>query len=193
MLFASLLLLWAAASLIQPPTVAVDLIATAMSCVLILHFCNDDRGAIVPMLAWPVRAPGGWRTTVFVAIVLFPLIGGYLWFAGQLGFPIPTSQERQPHMPMSLIVILSCVVAPSIEELCFRGYMLGKLTRALGVRDALIIQAALFSVLHLAPVSFVSHFIIGLALGYLARTTKSLYPPIAVHAAWNSLVILYDF
>ena len=93
---------------------------------------------------------------------------------------------------MWLIVVLSCVVAPIFEELCFRGYILGKLTRALGPTDALVIQAALFSVLHLAPIIFVSHFLMGLAFGYLARAAKSLYPPMALHAAWNSLVILSE-
>jgi membrane protease YdiL (CAAX protease family) len=192
MLFTSLLLLWGGASLIQPPTQTVELAVIAMDCALILHFCSSDRRAILPLLAWRKWVSGAWKTTILVAVVLFPLLAAYFWFAEHLGFPIQSSQEQQPHLSMWLIVVLSCVVAPIFEELCFRGYILGKLTRALGPTDALVIQAALFSVLHLAPVIFVSHFLMGLAFGYLARATKSLYPPMALHAAWNSLVILSE-
>jgi membrane protease YdiL (CAAX protease family) len=38
-------------------------------------------------------------------------------------------------------------------------------------------------------VIFPSHFFIGLVLGLLRRWTGSLYPGIAVHAAWNARVI----
>lgn len=192
LLFGLLLLIWGGASLVQPPTLTFDLAVTALGCALILFFCNEDRRAIFPMLRWRAWPPGAWRRTILAALVLFPSLAAYFWFAEHLGFPVPSLQEQQPHLPMWLIVVLACVVAPIFEELCFRGYILGKLARALGSTDALIIQAALFSVLHLAPVSFVSHFLIGLALGYLARTTKSLYPPIALHATWNTLVILSE-
>ena len=144
------------------------------------------------MLVWRAWAPDALRTTVLTMLVLFPFLLGYFWVVERLGFTIPSLQELEPHMPMALLIILSCVVAPVAEELGFRGYMLGKLERALGPTDAMVIQAALFSVLHLSPMSFVSHFVIGLALGHLAFATKSLYPSMAVHAAWNALAIFAD-
>lgn len=191
-LFAALLFLWGSISLIQPPSVLVDLSGTAVSCALILQFCNQDRQRILPMLAWGSWTPDFVRRMVLTTLVLFPFLVGYFWFVERMGFEVLTTQELEPHMPTTVIVITSCLVAPVAEELCFRGYILGKLERTLGPTDALVIQAALFSVLHLAPMSFVSHFIIGLALGQLARTTRSLYPSMAVHAAWNALVLLTE-
>lgn len=85
----------------------------------------------------------------------------------------------------------SRVLHPSLfEELAFRGIIQTQLERLLGTRHALLVQAALFSVLHLLPMMFVSHFVMGLAFGYLRRRTASLYPGMILHASWNSLVIV---
>ena len=54
--------------------------------------------------------------------------------------------------------------------------------------EALVVQAALFSVVHLLPLVFVSHFVFGLLLGQVRRWTKSLYPCVALHALWNASV-----
>ena len=62
------------------------------------------------------------------------------------------------------------------EELAFRGVIQSGLTSVVRSREAWLIQAALFSVLHLSPVVFPSHFVMGLTFGYLRLKSRSLYP-----------------
>jgi membrane protease YdiL (CAAX protease family) len=66
-------------------------------------------------------------------------------------------------------------------------------TRLAGVltqTEAWIVQAALFSVLHLSPLIFVTHFGMGLMLGWLRDWSKSIYPGMLLHAAWNAVVVV---
>jgi hypothetical protein len=91
--------------------------------------------------------------------------------------------------PRWLGVALVCVVAPLSEELAFRGYVLARLSRVLKPRDALVLQAALFSALHLAPLSLPSHFVLGLVFGHVRARTGSLLPSVLLHVAWNAAAV----
>src|SRR5579859_7343479 len=67
-------------------------------------------------------------------------------------------------------------VEPGVfEEIAFRGIIQTKLSRILSVKEALIIQAALFSILHLNPMIFVSHFVMGLLLGWVRLRSGHVY------------------
>ena len=88
---------------------------------------------------------------------------------------------------------LLIVAFPAIfEEIAFRGLILSGLDRLMKPREALVVQAAAFSVLHLAAAVFVSHFGIGLLFGFLRRKTGSLVPGIVLHALWNSWVLIEE-
>ncbi|MHC4983492.1 MAG: lysostaphin resistance A-like protein [Planctomycetota bacterium] len=92
----------------------------------------------------------------------------------------------------AVIVLLVCVQPPIIEELAFRGVILARLTHILGSRDAVIVSAAMFMVLHLAVFSFPHLLLMGLVLGYLRIRSGSLYPCMAMHFTHNLLVILAE-
>jgi len=79
------------------------------------------------------------------------------------------------------------------EELAFRGVIQTALESVLDRREAWLIQGALFSVLHLTPLSFPSHFLMGLCFGYLRTRSRSLYPGMLLHATWNALVLMAEF
>ena len=55
--------------------------------------------------------------------------------------------------------------------------------------ETLIVQATMFSVLHMDPAIFASHFFFGLVVGWLRRFTRSLCPGMLVHAAWNAAIV----
>jgi len=88
--------------------------------------------------------------------------------------------------------VLIAVVPPITEEVAFRGVILEGLKRFMRPIDALLLQAAMFSVLHLSPIIFVSHFAFGLGLGYVRERTQRLLPCIVLHAAWNSWVLVEE-
>ena len=86
-------------------------------------------------------------------------------------------------------------VLPAIcEELLFRGWTLSALQGggAAGGRTAWAvgIQAGLFAVFHLLPERMPQTFVLGLVLGAIVVTTRSLLPAIACHLAHNSMPLV---
>jgi membrane protease YdiL (CAAX protease family) len=83
-------------------------------------------------------------------------------------------------------------VQPAIfEELTFRGVVLDGLRGSLSTREAVVVSAILFTILH-CQVFGVAHLLaIGLTLGWLRVRTGSLLPGMVVHFGHNALCVLY--
>ncbi len=84
-------------------------------------------------------------------------------------------------------VISVIVVAPFIEELFYRGLIFTSIEKVSGPLIALILQAALFSVMHEQPLYYVRFFIFGLITGYLFYKSKSILPGVIFHGAINMM------
>ena len=82
-------------------------------------------------------------------------------------------------------LLLVALLVPVIEELVFRGLLLGGLSRHLSFGWANALQAALFAVIHDDPHRLPFYFAMGLTTGWLTRKTRSLAPAIALHALNN--------
>ncbi len=93
---------------------------------------------------------------------------------------------RTRTLPLASAVLVVIVMPATFEEIAFRGFMMNRLAQVATKNDAPILQAVLFAVAHLLPFAFISHFALGLALGWIRRQTNSLYPCIAAHALWNT-------
>lgn len=134
----------------------------------------------------------GFGYTLLVACVGAPgLLLGF-WILNLLGFPPFRGYFDsfvQYHVPITDCFIAIAVVTPIGEELLFRGVIQPKLGRMLEPREALIVQAAVFSAMHLQPVILVTHFFMGLGFGFLRQRTRSIFPGILLHAAWNAFVL----
>jgi membrane protease YdiL (CAAX protease family) len=119
---------------------------------------------------------------------------GYFWLLGRLGVPIAPAGGtfREAGWPLWATFLMISAVPAVFEELAFRGVIQSSLERVLNARDAWLIQAALFSVLHLSPLMFPSHFLMGLCFGYMRKRSRSVYPGMLLHACWNALVLLQE-
>ncbi len=78
-------------------------------------------------------------------------------------------------------------VGPLVEELLFRGVILGGLLSHYRARWALIGSAVLFGAVHLNPWQFVPAFGMGLLSGWLVVRTRSLWPSVTLHMGYNAL------
>ena len=65
----------------------------------------------------------------------------------------------------------------------------GRLQALLGRREALLLTAILFTLVHLSPVVFPLHFGLGMYLGWLRLRSGSLLPGMLLHFTYNGLVI----
>ena len=137
-------------------------------------------------------------TTLLVVAALICSLGFaqvYTMAALALGWDFLTP----PELPDGLLlpggwVVFSAVAlavwTPVAEEVFFRGFILRGLANRWGFAPALIVSAAVFSALHLAPALLLPVFVTGLLLGFLYQRTGSLWPCIAVHAAQNLVAVL---
>lgn len=91
-------------------------------------------------------------------------------------------------------VILSTAVQPAIiEELAFRGVVLGGLRRVLSTFEAVVVSALMFMTLHLSPARFPHTLALGLVAGTLRVRSKSIFPCMALHFTHNFLCIAVEW
>ena len=163
--------------------------------IIIIAFVAFDFEAIAPLLGRPRLAPGSTPQIVIVIIVWVCVLKLYFFALPHLGIHTEALSKRfvDAHWPLASIFILISIAPAIFEELAFRGYIQSKVERIVGPNEAIAIQAGMFAVAHFLPLIFISHFIMGLGLGWIRTKTKSLYPGMLMHATWNAIVLLQEF
>lgn len=142
---------------------------------------------------------------VYAAPVL--LIAGLL---ARLAVQLVGAEPPSPLPPtgtssgLVLHLLAGALVAPVIEELFFRGFVLTAWRRTVGTAAAIGLSSLLFVIAHvlsvggetfgeairLAFVAGVVRLPVALVLGWLYVRTGSLWAPIGLHAAYNAVLIL---
>eukprot|EP00252_Welwitschia_mirabilis_P000891 TRINITY_DN10888_c0_g1_i1.p1 TRINITY_DN10888_c0_g1~~TRINITY_DN10888_c0_g1_i1.p1 ORF type:complete len:367 (-),score=40.50 TRINITY_DN10888_c0_g1_i1:251-1318(-) len=82
------------------------------------------------------------------------------------------------------------ILAPIFEETVFRGYLMASLTKWFPTYVAVLLSAGVFALAHFTPGGFPQLFVLGTILGFGYAQTQNLLTPIAIHAFWNSGVII---
>ena len=77
------------------------------------------------------------------------------------------------------------LVIPFLNELFFRGVILGWLADRLPAKSALVISALVFSTFHLSWDFFLSVFVLGLIFGWIYQRARSIWPCVVAHGAYN--------
>lgn len=78
-----------------------------------------------------------------------------------------------------------CVLAPVIEEILMRGFLLGGLSVRYEKWLALLVSSLLFALLHFNMVQTLSAFVCGVVLGILYLYTGSVFCCILTHMGYN--------
>lgn len=89
-------------------------------------------------------------------------------------------------------IFTTVLLAPVIEEIIYRGFILGSLRRC-GDAVAIIVSALLFGLEHGNMAQLPYAFIYGLVLAYFVVKTNSLYTGIFLHVVNNALAVLTDY
>jgi uncharacterized protein len=169
-------------------------IVSGIDALIVFSFAAFRFREIAPLLGRPTFDPQRVLILAVLALSFFAVFNAYFTFLKWTGMPIIrlAGGYEKAGWPTASMFILVSLLPALVEELAFRGVIQCSLERVTGERQALFIQAALFSVLHLLPMMFVSHFFMGLCFGYMRLRSKSLYPGMALHAAWNAFVLLKE-
>jgi membrane protease YdiL (CAAX protease family) len=144
------------------------------------------------------RRFGGGSFNIGAAALVFGLaIGLYFLITGVFAltditrfFPsYQTVEDAITAGSLPLRIIAIGVAAPVVEELCFRGVTLNRLSNK-KIWLAVLIQAALFGILHLNILQGLYAGIIGAVFGYIYVRLKSLWYPVIAHMAFNMLGVV---
>lgn len=124
------------------------------------------------------------------------LIAGWvLDLFGSMGFDFYIGVENDlPTDTAGIIMyVVSVAVVPGfIEELLFRGCVMGVLKRYNAVY-AVTLSAMLFAAMHCAVQQFFYAFCAGLVFGWIAYRTGRLWPGMLIHMLNNALSVLYEY
>jgi hypothetical protein len=95
-----------------------------------------------------------------------------------------------------LLIVMTVVLAPIMEEWLFRGVVFRALSEGgrwggsrTGVVVGVVASAALFALAHAEVVQFAGLFLLGLVLATLLWRTKRLVPSIVTHMSFNGVAI----
>lgn len=148
---------------------------------------------------------GGWWILAWlglgVAIIPFRLAVGvlvYLATGGSLQDFMAGSESDfvvigYPLLGGIPVIFLVGVIAPIVEEMVFRGVLYTWLRKHGGVIVATVISSVLFGLVHANVAQGVAAFIMALTLALAYEHTRSLWVPIAMHIANNTLVFSFAF
>jgi uncharacterized protein len=162
--------------------------------VLIIAFAVPMWRYLAATLA-PQRLAARWMgIALLAAALLLAFIHLYLAGASLLGIEEISmlDQYEASEWPLWSAMLLIGFSPAVFEELAFRGILYERLLRVGGPREALVVQAAMFSIIHLLPASFISHFILGLVLGWLRQRSGSLWPGMAAHWIYNTTLLAIE-
>ena len=122
---------------------------------------------------------------ILVAHVLSYLVvvPRFLAFPSTANDPVE-AYTRRPFGTLA-IVVLAGVVAPLLEEFLFRGWLQRTLERRHAATFAIVVTAVAFSAVHLDTFGFVIRLSFGLLVGYVAFASRSVWPGVVLHAAYN--------
>lgn len=102
----------------------------------------------------------------------------------------PPDFSYSPESPFfsAVLLLYACVIAPTLEELIFRGYILRFLQR-FGNGFAILFSSLLFAFYHFDLTQLLPAFVMGCLFGYLAVRCESVLPVIVIHVLNNVVAI----
>jgi membrane protease YdiL (CAAX protease family) len=146
--------------------------------------------------------PSGLELLVAGALgVIIHVPVGYLSALVERGYPtsraalqveLQVLTPSSPAMAVGMFVSAALIVA-FIEELYFRGALFTALGRSNPAFVAVWTTAVAFALAHPKPRDWAALFVVALVLGELRRHARSIWPGIALHAAFNATTLLFVF
>lgn len=137
---------------------------------------------------WP-DLPVGAALGAMTQLVLVPLL--YLPFQGvideeDLSGPARELFDRVDGAGLVAMAVGVIVVAPIVEELFFRGLLLGAIRARWGTAAAVIGSSLVFAATHFQPLQLPALAVAGAVFAGAAVRTGRLGPAVAVHAGFNA-------
>jgi len=128
---------------------------------------------------------------IMLAGYLVNIISSYFKVSPDIQDVVKWVLDEDSTFVLTILAFFGTVIAPVMEEIIFRGFLIPALKGRLGVRYAILISAAIFAAVHMDKFAFLQIFILGILLGYLYEKTQSIAASVVVHILHNSLTITF--
>jgi uncharacterized protein len=132
---------------------------------------------------------------VLLLLPLIVLLDAALILVLQAIFPL-SSWEHAAFSGMGSVtlpaLIATCLIAPVVEEMLFRGILLRAFLERYPRGLAIGYSALYFGAAHLNIYQFFLAFFLGLLLGWLYERSRSLVPCMVLHGALNTTVVVWS-
>jgi len=132
-----------------------------------------------------------WLVSLGLLLALFLLVQLVGLLAPEL-FRDLMAAYRNEALGLTFAILQIGPLTAVAEELLFRGVILSGLLATFPERTAIIVSALMFATLHLSPLNFIHTSAMGVVYAVLAIRSRSLWPSIGLHTAWNIAVLLID-
>lgn len=144
-----------------------------------------------PVELWSNVTPAGLLLAAACAVEAFLLMDCCLDPLLERAFPksdaaYQEALERLARSPAASLLRV-CLLAPVVEEILMRGFVLDGLRGSCGAAAALLVSSLMFAVLHFNMVQTLSALVCGLGLGLLYLKTGSVFCCILAHGGYNLL------
>ncbi len=128
---------------------------------------------LVPLISWP-----------FVVLIAHKSLS-------DLG-ETATKLTEKAHDPLGvvLLVLIVAIGAPIVEELFYRGLLLGALEDRIGTWGAVVVSGLIFGGSHFILLELPALSAFGMVLAALVVKTRRLGPAIAAHMAFNTVTVV---
>jgi CAAX amino terminal protease family. len=133
--------------------------------------------------------------SVFCIMGFLPISNMFLDVLSRLGFnyemPLPDTSENVTNM---LVGIVFLAIAPAFsEEILMRGVVLNAAIQKRNFSYAIVITAAMFSLMHGNAFQTVHQFLLGMVLAYVVIVSRSLWAGIILHFFNNFISLTVDY
>lgn len=114
---------------------------------------------------------------------------------------LPGYQPQQPHLPIfgsspldiALAILVMVILAPVVEEIFFRGFILNNLVANIGSRWGNFITAIIFAGIHFEFQSVLGLLLLGVIINTLFLRTGSIWAAIIFHIINNSIALGVEY
>ncbi|MBS4175841.1 type II CAAX endopeptidase family protein [Bacillus sp. FJAT-49736] len=147
---------------------------------------SNDRNIPLPIgksIAWAV---GGIFLAFFaqyIAVIIELLLGVKVGSEN-------TQRIIQLIEDFPLVVVVSSIVGPILEEIVFRKIIFGTLNKRFSFFFSAVISSVIFGLAHLEPVHLLLYCAMGFTFAFLYYKTKRIMVSITAHVIMNTIVVV---
>ncbi len=156
------------------------------------------RRLILPGPRWALGEPKDWGFAIVSALAILGVSMIYMNVLSRISFsPISKAMEEYDSQmeeafdytktEIYLSVVASCILAPIVEEMLFRGCVLEGMLQLKHPYLSIVLSAIYFGVMHVQPIHIGYAILSGICLGLIYYYTKNICMSILSHIIFNCL------